>query len=108
MRECDFINSVSKLTEYNWLVKYGRVFGKCRNGRARGSTFNAITALARSQRLASVSSASDSDTEKAAKALKLPDSIVNALNSGDTCGYAQVLRGRLMRSVGLRNSHENS
>ena len=101
MRESDFIHAVNALTEYNWSIKYGRVMGRCRNGRARGQLFNPITALARSQRLAKVSGTSEIDTTRAATALGLPKSIVNALDSGDTCGYPQVLRGRLMKAIGL-------
>ena len=101
MNQTEFLSQLSLVTNsYKWTYENGHLFGIAQNGHDRGSRFNPITALARSKRLGSFLNSSRG-TKSAARALGLCCTTVSSILSSSNRGNAQVVRGRMLSTLGL-------
>jgi hypothetical protein len=101
MNQTEFLNQLSLVSNsYTWTHNGTSLLGVAKNGYARGLTFNPITALARSKRLGDWQNNSQG-TKQAARALGLSSTTVSSILSSDNRGNAQVVRGRMLNSLGV-------
>ena len=101
MNQQTFLEALSQTTKaYSWSYDHNRIVGVARNGTARGQRFNPITAVARTMRLGTFAN-TKRGTVQAARALGRTTGTVNSVLSTSNRGNAQVVRGRLLESLGI-------
>lgn len=99
MTQYDFLWSlVDCSSNYNWTYSDNRVLGVGRRGKAKGVTFNPITAVANYHGLG-IYPATKRGTERAAKALGLTQGLAHAVHSQSNRGHAQIVRGKMLQSI---------
>jgi hypothetical protein len=101
MNQEQFLQTLSQITNsYNWSYEGNRVVGVARNGADRGKTFNPVTAVARTQRLGTYANTKRGTTQ-AASQLGLSQGTATSVLCTSNRGNAQVVRGRILRSLGI-------
>gem|GEM_PF-1428763 len=101
MSQEQFLNALFGMTKaYRWSYEGNRVLGVARNGADRGRTFNPITAMARTMRVGTFGN-SRRETQRAARLLGLTPATATAILSVSNRGNAQVVRGRVLETLGL-------
>ena len=101
MNHTEFLNQLELVSNsYTWTHDGTTLFGIAKNGHSRGLKYNPITALARSTRLGDFSY-NRRGTVAAARALGLSGKTVASILSSNNRGNAQVVRGRMLNSLGV-------
>ena len=101
MNQTLFLETLTQTTKaYSWTYQDNRLVGVARNGADRGTVFNPITAVARTLRLGTFP-ATKRGTVQAANALGLTTGTVNSVLCTSNRGNAQVVRGRMLESLGF-------
>lgn len=101
MNQTQFLNQLSLVSNsYKWTHNGTTLIGVAKNGNARGIKFNPITALARSKRLGEWRN-NEAGTKAAGRALGLSCTTIHSILSSNNRGNAQVVRGRMLSSLGL-------
>lgn len=101
MDQQTFLSALSQTTKaYAWTYEGNRIVGVARNGTARGQKFNPVTAVARSLRHGTFAN-TQRGTAQAARALGLSTGTVSSVLSTSNRGNAQVVRGRILESLGM-------
>lgn len=99
MNQREFVETFSSIAKsYRWKYQDNQLVGVARYGNLRGSTFNPITAVARAVN-GQYYPLTQKGLAKAVKALNLCQSLVDSVCSDSNRGNAQVVRGKLLRSV---------
>jgi hypothetical protein len=101
MNQTQFLNELSSVSNsYTWTYAGNSLIGVARNGQDRGLNFNPITALARSNRLGTFPH-TKRGTSAASRALGLSVTTVDSILSSSNRGNAQVVRGRMLSTLGV-------
>mgnify|MGYP001236624466 CR=1 FL=1 len=106
MKSSEFFSQLSQVsTTYNWsLTDSNTIIGEGRRGKAKGVTFNPITAVAFRKGHGTFGS-NKRETLKAGRALGLDSTFTNNLYQATTNysnrGHSQVVRGRIRTALEL-------
>lgn len=101
MNQTEFINQLSQVSNsYTWTYKNNSLVGVARYGNDRNMSFNPITALARSRRLGTFFN-NKTGTAQAASCLGISQNTKDSILSSSNRGNAQVLRGRMLSTLGV-------
>lgn len=99
MNQTEFVNKLQSIAKsYRWQYVNNQLVGTARYGKLRGAKFNPITAVARSV-TGEYFPMTDRGTTKASSVLNLTDSLLESVLSVSNRGNAQVVRGKLLRSI---------
>lgn len=99
MNQTQFMEKLQSVARtYRWEYSDNQLVGTARYGKLRGSRFNPITAVARAV-TGNYYPLTSQGLLKASKALGITSSLVDSVLSDSNRGNAQVVRGKLLRSV---------
>ena len=101
MDQTQFLQTLARTTNaYSWSYEGNQITGVARNGADRGKTFNPVTAVARTMRHGTFAN-TQRGTTQAASRLGLTSSTATSVLCKSNRGNAQVVRGRILKSLGL-------
>jgi len=105
MESSEFYNTLADLPQsYRFGVVDNTIVGSSNRGKAKGITFNPVTAVAY-RKTGEVFGTNKRETQKAGKALGLTreftNHVYNATTGGSNRGNAQVVRGKIRSALGV-------
>lgn len=101
MNQTQFLSQLESMrNSYNWSYVNNKVTGVARNGKDRGSTYNPITAVARTTQQGNFKP-NAVGTRRAARAIGVSSGLAESVLCSSNRGNAQVIRGRILHSLGL-------
>jgi len=104
MNQTQFLDQLTQMrNSYTWTYHNNQVRGVARNGKDKGTPHNPITAVARTTRQGTFKPTARG-TSQAAKAIGVSGGMVSSLLCSSNRGNAQVLRGRILQSLGIQEN----